>query len=87
MISPARLSLYQTRSCPYCERVRSLMRRIGLDLEIRDINTSSALRLELIEATGRQTVPCLRIDHDDGSSEWMHESADIIEFLEENFGS
>ena len=87
MVPTTCLSLYQTRSCPSCERVRSLMRRIGLDLEIRDINTSSALRLELIEATGRQTVPCLRIDHEDGSSEWMHESADIIEFLEENFGS
>ena len=82
-----KLSLYQTRSCPYCEYVRSLMRRIGLDLELRDINASSALRMELIEATGRQTVPCLRIDHDDGRSEWLHESADIIEYLEEHFGS
>lgn len=87
MISPACLSLYQTRTCPYCERVRSLMRRIGLDIEIRDINANSELRRELIQATGRQTVPCLRIDHDDGSSEWMHESADIIEYLEEHFGS
>jgi len=87
MPDPEKLSLYQTRSCPYCERVRGLMRRIGLDLELRDINASAARRRELIEATGRQTVPCLRIDHDDGSSEWMHESADIIEYLEEHFGS
>jgi glutathione S-transferase len=81
-----KLSLYQTRSCPYCELVRVHLRRLDLDLEIRDINSSSALRLELIEATGRQTVPCLRIDHDDGRSEWMHESADIIEYLEQHFG-
>jgi glutaredoxin len=87
MVSLSCLSLYQTSFCPYCERVRSVMRRIGLDLEIRDINASSAMRMELIEATGRQTVPCLRIDRDDGSSEWMHESADIIEYLEEHFGS
>jgi glutathione S-transferase len=32
-------------------------------------------------------VPCLRIDHDDGRSEWLRESADIIEYLEEHFGS
>jgi glutathione S-transferase len=86
MASLSCLSLSQTRSCPYCERVRVHLRRLDLDLEIRDINSSSALRLELIEATGRQTVPCLRIDHDDGRSEWMHESADIIEYLEQHFG-
>ena len=82
-----KLSLYQTRSCPYCERVRVHLRRLDLDIEIRDINSNSALRMELIEATGRQTVPCLRIDHVDGPSEWMHESADIIAYLGERFGS
>ena len=87
MPDPEKLSLYQTRSCPYCERVRGALRRLGLDIEIRDINASSALRVELIEATGRQTVPCLRIDRDDGTSEWLHESSDIIEHLEEHFGS
>jgi glutaredoxin len=81
------LSLYQTHSCGYCERVRRLLRRIDLDIEIRDLNTSSELRRELVEATGRQTVPCLRIDNADGTSEWMHESADIIDYLEEHFGS
>jgi glutathione S-transferase len=86
MVALSCLSLYPTRSCPYCERVRVHLRRLDLGLEIRDINSSSALRMELIEATGRQTVPCLRIDHDDGRSEWMHESADIIEYLEQHFG-
>jgi len=62
------------------------MRHLALDLEIRDLNASSERRRELIEATGRQTVPCLRIDRDDGPSEWMHESADIIAYLEEHFG-
>jgi glutathione S-transferase len=63
------------------------MRRLGLELEICDINANSAVRMELIQATGRQTVPCLRIDHDNGPAEWMHESADIMEYLEEHFGS
>jgi glutathione S-transferase len=67
--------------------VRSVLQRMNLDLERRDINANSALRAELIEATGRQTVPCLRIRHGDRKDEWMHESADIIEFLEANFGS
>jgi glutathione S-transferase len=63
------------------------MRRLDLDLEIRDLHASSKRRLELIEATGCQTVPCLRIDHDDGSSEWLHESAAIVAYLDEHFGS
>jgi glutathione S-transferase len=81
------LSLYQTRMCPYCVRVRSAMERLGIDFEIRDLNESSARRMELIEATGRQTVPCLRVDHEDGRSEWLHESADIVAYLHEYFGS
>jgi glutaredoxin len=81
------LSLYQTRTCPYCVRVRHAIERLGIELEIRDLNESSSRRRELIEATGRQTVPCLRIDRDDGRSEWLHESGDIVAYLEEHFGS
>ena len=82
-----RLTLYQTVFCPYCERVRSALRRMGEDLPLRDINERAEWREELAAATGRQTVPCLRIEADDGSVEWMHESADIIEYLERRFGT
>jgi glutathione S-transferase len=40
-----------------------------------------------VKATGRQTVPCLRIERADGSVEWMHESEDINAYLKERFGS
>jgi glutathione S-transferase len=39
----------------------------------------------LIEGGGRRTVPCLRIDGDDGQRVWMYESADIVAWLEERF--
>jgi glutaredoxin len=81
------LALYQTAFCPYCARVRSAVRRLGLDLELRDIDASSARRRELLTATGRQTVPCLRIERADGAVEWMHESESIIAYLQERFGS
>jgi glutathione S-transferase len=80
------LSLYQTAYCPYCERVRAAVRRLGLDIEARDIDAKAAWRSELVKATGRQTVPCLRIEHADGEDEWLHESADIIGYLDERFG-
>jgi glutaredoxin 2 len=40
-----------------------------------------------VEATGRRTVPVLRIEHDDGRVEWMPESADIVDYLRERFRS
>ena len=82
-----RMSLYHTPFCPYCERVRSVAGRLGLDLELRDIDESSTRREELVKATGRQMVPCLRVEREDGSVEWMHESEDIIDYLEDLFGT
>jgi len=81
------LSLYQTGFCPYCRRVRDAMKRLGVDVELRDIAEDPSRRRELVQATGRQTVPCLRIEREDGSVRWMHESADIIAYLEARFGS
>lgn len=87
MSDPSGLSLYHTPFCPYCERVRSAARRLGLDLPQRDIHESPAHRQELVEATGRQSVPCLRIQREDGSAYWMHESEDIVAYLEARFGA
>jgi glutaredoxin len=81
------LSLYQTAFCPYCESVRGALRRLGVEVEARDINESPERRKELVTATGRSTVPCLRIEDPDGGILWMHESADIIDFLEQHFGN
>jgi glutathione S-transferase len=79
------LSLYKFDGCPYCQRVRQAMLRLGLDIELRDIHAEPRYRRELIEATGRGTVPCLRIDEGGGKVRWLHESLDIIAFLERHF--
>jgi glutathione S-transferase len=76
------LSLYHFEGCPYCGRVRAALGRLGLALELRDIHKESRYRDELVAATGRQTVPCLRIE-EGGKTRWMHESLDIIRYLEE----
>ena len=79
------LSLYQTAFCPYCARVRAAMRRLDIDVEHRDINESPDYRSELVAATGRASVPCLRIDDPAEGTQWMHKSADIIDYLEQRF--
>ncbi len=77
------LALYHYVGCPFCTMVRRDIDRLDLDVdvELRDIHESSARRRELIEATGRGTVPCLRIESADGEVRWMHESTHISEYL------
>jgi glutathione S-transferase len=77
------LSLYHFESCPYCERVRSALRRLEIDVEMRDIHTTPRFGQELTAATGKSMVPCLRIEEPGKPARWMHESLDIIAYLEE----
>ena len=79
------LSLYHYFSCPFCALVRRAVDRLGLSLELRDVHASRDHRRELLEATGRRTVPCLRIESEEGEVQWMHESRDIIAYLERTY--
>ncbi|MEZ4215869.1 MAG: glutathione S-transferase N-terminal domain-containing protein [Myxococcota bacterium] len=87
MTKPADLSLYHFDSCPYCRFVRSAARELDLELELRDVLGEPERMRELVEATGRQTVPCLRIALPDGGVRWMHESRDIVAYLKERFAA
>jgi glutaredoxin len=80
----AGLALYQFRACPFCVRVRHAMRRMGLDIELRDARGDPATAAELRQGGGRYQVPCLRIE-ENGGVEWLYESADIIAWLEQRF--
>jgi glutaredoxin 2 len=79
------LSLYQFHACPFCARVRNAADALGIELELRDTLASRDYAADVIENTGRRTVPVLRIEHDDGKVEWMPESADIVRYLQERF--
>jgi glutathione S-transferase len=82
---PEQLALYATHWCFFCRRVFEAIDRLGLDIEIRDINREPVARGELLAARGRSTVPVLRITHTDGSQTWMPESRDIVRYLESRF--
>lgn len=81
-----RLALYQYDMCPFCRRVRALIEALRLNIEIRDTLREPRHRKDLIEGGGRSTVPCLRIEKEDGKVRWMYESADIAAYLRERFG-
>ncbi|QBY05248.1 glutaredoxin [Thalassotalea sp. HSM 43] len=75
-------SLYQLNACPFCVKVRRAMKRQGLNIKLVDIKQDDNLQ-HLIESGGKRTVPCLRIDNQDGSSQWMYESSAIIKYLDD----
>ena len=75
-------ALYQFESCPFCVKVRRAIRRENLNIELRDAANNEQFKAELIEGGGEYQVPCLRIQHPDGTIKWMYESSDIIAFLE-----
>ena len=78
-------SLYQFHACPFCVKVRRGMQRLNLPIELRDAKAEGDFRAELLAQGGEVKVPCLRIDHEDGTSEWMYESSDILSYLESTF--
>jgi glutathione S-transferase len=74
------LVLYHYPACPFCIRVRCAMLRYGVRVELRNIDSDSDSRALLVEQGGKQQVPCLRIEQQDGSR-WLYESAAIIAYL------
>jgi glutathione S-transferase len=76
-----RLALYHYTTCFFCHRVRQVIKSLGIDAELRNIHKESRWRDELVDATGRQTTPVLRIEGEDGQVEWMAESRDIVTYL------
>jgi len=78
-------ALYHFEGCPYCTRVRKVLDELDLDVELRDTLYDGDNAAELVQATGRQTVPVLRIEQPDGSVRWLPESADIIAYLRKRF--
>jgi glutaredoxin len=80
-----KLALYQRAWCPYCERVKTVIRELGLD--IRECDTSEPEHLQALMAGGGQRmVPCLRIEPEPGQYFWLYESADIVAYLRRHVG-
>ena len=75
------LSLYGYPQCPFCARVLRAIEELDLDVPLRNTMQDPSYRAAVVEATGRGTVPVLRIEGADGDVEWLPESADIIRYL------
>lgn len=79
------LVLYQFKTCPFCIKVRRSIKRLSLNIEIRDAQRNLVHRTELLEGGGQIKVPCLKIVDHQGNVTWLYESQHIINYLQSNF--
>lgn len=78
------MSLYQFEACPFCVKVRRSMKRLNLNIELRDAKNDEHIGKELEVQGGKRKVPCLRIE-ENNKIQWLYESNDIIAHLEKKF--
>jgi glutaredoxin len=80
------LAIYQYPTCPFCIKVRRQIKRLALNIELRDAKSAEEFRLELLNLGGKAQVPCLKItNRQNNQSEWLYESDAINSYLENNF--
>lgn len=78
MNSP-KLELYYYDGCPFCGMVLDVINNLGVKVDYKHIHKDPKNHEKLQKDTGRGTTPCLYID-----GKPMHESRDIISWLESN---
>jgi glutaredoxin 2 len=76
--------LYYFSTCPYCVFVRLAMIWWGLKIPLKNILFESGNSTDLIAGGGKEQVPCLRIENEDGDVRWLYESMDIVRYLKTN---
>jgi GrxC family glutaredoxin len=57
-----RVEIYTTPNCSFCVRAKRLLDARGIPFREIDLATDDALRAEIIQRTGRRTVPQIFID-------------------------
>jgi len=75
------LALYHFPTCPFCLKTRRVIRRLSLDIELRNARSDEAHRAALIAGGGKPQVPCLLITGEDGQQSWLYESDAINAWL------
>jgi glutaredoxin 3 len=56
-ITLARVQMYSKSTCPYCVRAAHLLRQKGAEVETISLDAGGPKREEMIQRTGRMTVP------------------------------
>ncbi len=62
MSASANVRIYTTPWCGYCSAARALLKEKGVQYEEIDVSSDPALRQQMVELSGRNTVPQVFID-------------------------
>jgi glutaredoxin len=81
-----KLALYHYPTCPFCLKTRREIRRLSLNIELRDAQHDAVHRAALIAGGGKPQVPCLLITDAQGKPTWLYESSEINAYLNREFG-
>jgi len=49
--------VYTTKTCPYCFAAKSILVEKGIKFKEHDVSFDPAMRIKLMDKTGRRTVP------------------------------
>ena len=58
----ARIEMYSSMMCPFCFRAKALLERKNVAVEVYDVDGNFALREQMMQRSGRHTVPRIFID-------------------------
>lgn len=58
------IEVYSTENCPWCVHAKTLLQNKGLDYEEINISTDTVRALEMVDRSGRRTVPQIFIDYE-----------------------
>ena len=81
------LALYHYPTCPFCLKTRRTIRRLSLNIDLRNAQHDEAHRAALSAGGGRTQVPCLLIADTHGQPTWLYESDAINAYLNREFGT
>lgn len=78
----SQLVVFEMLACPFCVKVRREIRRLGMNIELRDVKKNQSDMQTLVNEGGKFQVPCLRIESSEKTT-WLYESNDIIKYLQQ----
>jgi glutaredoxin 3 len=78
-------TLYLTKACPECKRVRKTLAELDLEVGFRSIDRDTDARERLQQGTGTTTVPALQVASDFGDN-WISGADEIVDYLNRRFG-
>ena len=77
--------IYTTKTCPYCYRAKSLLKRLGASYQEISVDFNKPLRAEMAAKAGKTSVPQIWINdtHVGGCDELhaLHEKGELEKLL------